>query len=139
MKRTYQLNEMFYKKYFYINTENCKYLSFIVRSLSIQSAVFIIPPHTIIFQDIQDSCHLTEDQNPWACLGKKVSYDFIITFNKLYKSALPEKEGGQFHILRRKVVQISDPKLQCRAAAAAVTACPCHGTHLSYSDLSLSN
>lgn len=39
------------------------HLSLLVRCLSIQAAVTIVTPHTVVFQNVQHPGHLAEDQN----------------------------------------------------------------------------
>lgn len=39
------------------------HLSLLVRRLTIQAAVAIIPPHAVILQDVQHPGHLTEDEH----------------------------------------------------------------------------
>lgn len=77
------------------------HLSFLMWSLTIKSAVLITTPHAIVFQNIQQASHLTEQQNSgtwqstegfdihfmfshWSYHTATTEHDWEIMWNILY-------------------------------------------------------
>ena len=57
------------------------YLSLFVWCRAVQTAVLIISPETVVFQNVQHTCHLTEDQHPGICQqGQHKNSEFIYMY-----------------------------------------------------------